>query len=141
MGKKNSSAWLVVLGSTISLIFSNGPVVFFTFAVFLKPVSEQMGWSRGTMSLAVTFALILGGLATPFAGIAVDRWGIRKVTLIFITMLAASFAAISLATAHVWVFIALYAVAGLIAGGQAPLPYAKAISGWFEAWRGLALGI
>lgn len=140
MGKKNSSAWLVVLGSTISLIFSNGPVLFFTFAVFLKPVSEQLEWSRGTMSLAVTFGLILGGLVTPFAGIAVDRWGIRKVTLIFITLFAASFAAISLA-AHVWVFIVLYAVAGLFAGGQAPLPYAKAISGWFEARRGLALGI
>lgn len=141
MGKKNSNAWLVVLGSTISLIFSNGPVLFFTFAVFLKPVSEQLGWSRGTMSLAVTFGLILGGLATPFAGIAVDRWGIRKVTLIFITLFAASFAAISLATAHVSVFIILYAIAGLFAGGQAPLPYAKAICGWFEARRGLALGI
>ena len=78
-GGKNATRWLVVLGSTISLIVSNGPVLFFTFAVFLKPISEQLGWSRGAMSLAVTLGLVLGGIATPIAGILIDRWGIQKV--------------------------------------------------------------
>jgi predicted MFS family arabinose efflux permease len=132
---------LVVLGSTLSLIVSNGPILFFTFAVFLKPISDQLGWSRGEVSLAVTAGLFLGGFATPFAGIAIDRWGIRRVTLVFVTLFAASFAAISLTTANVTVFILLYAICGMFASGQAPLPYAKAISGWFEDRRGLALGI
>lgn len=141
MDAKNTNAWLVVLGSTLSLIVSNGPILFFTFAVFLKPISDQMGWSRGEMSLAVTAGLFLGGFATPFAGIAIDRWGIRKVTLVFVTLFAATFAAISQTTANVTVFILLYALCGIFASGQAPLPYAKAISGWFEYRRGLALGI
>lgn len=140
-GGKNTTGWLVVLGSTISLIVSNGPVLFFTFAVFLKPISEQLGWSRGTMSLAVTIGLVLGGIATPIAGILIDRWGIQKVTLGFITIFAASFSAISLTGTSPLSFIFLYAIAGFFAGGQAPLPYAKAISGWFEERRGLALGI
>jgi predicted MFS family arabinose efflux permease len=138
---KSATRWLVVLGSTISLIVSNGPVLFFTFAVFLKPISEQLGWSRGTMSLAVTLGLVMGGVATPIAGILIDRWGIQKVTLGFITIFAASFAAISLTGASPLSFIVLYSIAGFFAGGQAPLPYAKAISGWFEERRGLALGI
>jgi MFS family permease len=138
---KNTTGWLVVLGSTISLIVSNGPILFFTFAVFLKPISEQLGWLRGTMSLAVTLGLVLGGVATPIAGILIDRWGIQKVTLAFITIFAASFSAISLTGTDPLGFIVLYAIAGFFAGGQAPLPYAKAISGWFEERRGLALGI
>lgn len=140
-GGKNTTGWLVVLGSTISLIVSNGPVLFFTFAVFLKPISEQLGWSRGTMSLAVTLGLVLGGIATPIAGVLIDRWGIQRVTLGFITIFAASFSAISLTGTSPLSFICLYAIAGFFAGGQAPLPYAKAISGWFEERRGLALGI
>jgi predicted MFS family arabinose efflux permease len=139
--RKSATRWLVVLGSTISLIVSNGPVLFFKFAVFLKPISEQLGWSRGTMSLAVTLGLVLGGIATPIAGILIDRWGIQKVTLGFITIFAASFSAISLTGTSPLSFIFLYAIAGFFAGGQAPLPYAKAISGWFEERRGLALGI
>jgi predicted MFS family arabinose efflux permease len=120
---------------------SNGPVILFTFGVFLKPISEEYGWSRGQMSLGVTIALILGGLATPGFGILIDRWSIQRVTLIVITLFAISFGLISLTPPNVAVFIGFYAVSGLLAGGHAPLPYAKSISGWFEHSRGLALGI
>lgn len=140
-GATNRAGWLVVLGSTIALMFSNGPVLLFTFGVFLKPISDEYGWARGTMSLGVSIGLILGGLATPVVGMLIDRWSIRRVTLIIISLFALSFAAISLVPPYVSAFIALYAVAGLIAGGHAPLPYAKSISGWFERSRGLALGI
>jgi MFS family permease len=56
-------------------------------------------------------------------------------------MFALSVAAISLAAANVVGFVALYALAGLLSTGQAPLPYAKAITSRFDAHRGLALGI
>jgi len=140
-GATNRAGWLVVLGSTIALIFGNGAVLLFTFGIFLKPISEQYGWARGTMSLGVTIGLILGGLATPAIGMLVDRWSIQRVTLISISLFALSFAAISLVPPYVSAFIAFYAVSGLVGGGHAPLPYAKSISGWFEHSRGLALGI
>ena len=133
--------WLVVLGSTIALVVSNGPIILFTFGVFLKPVSEELGWSRGTMSLGVSIGLTLAGLATPIVGRMIDRWGIQKVTLVIVTLFATSFAAISLTPNNVAIFVLAYGVAGLFASGQGPLPYAKAICGWFETQRGLALGI
>ena len=120
---------------------SNGPILLFTLGVFLKPVSEQFGWSRASMSLGVTMGLILGGLATPFVGFLIDRWSIQRVTLVIVSLFAASFALIGLTPNNVVIFVALYALAGLLASGQAPLPYAKSISGWFEHNRGLALGI
>ena len=93
------------------------------------------------MSLAVTAGLIVSGLSTPVAGALIDRWGVQRVTLGFITLFAASFALISLAPPSLPAFVALYAISGLFSSGHAPLPYAKAISGWFEHKRGLALGI
>src|ERR1700722_6780315 len=136
-----TQGWLVVAGSTIALIVSNGPILFFTFSVFLKPISEEMGWSRGSMSLGVTTGLTVAGLATPLVGVLIDRWGIQKVTLTSITFFAVSFAAISLSPNNVIIYTLLYALSGFFASGQAPLPYAKAITGWFEDRRGLALGI
>ena len=53
-GATNRAGWLAVLGSTIALMVSNGPVLLFTFGIFLKPISEQYGWARGTMSLGVS---------------------------------------------------------------------------------------
>lgn len=54
MSARRYARWLVVFGSTVALVVSNGPVVLFTFGVFLKPVSEEFGWSRGTMSLGLS---------------------------------------------------------------------------------------
>ena len=132
MGSKHWERWIVLFGATVSLIVSNGPIFLFTFGIFLKPVADEFGWSRGTMTIGLTAGLILGGLATPI---------IKRVTLAAITVFAASFAAISLTPANVFAFVLLYAVAGFFGGAQAPLPYAKVISGWFESRRGLALGI
>ena len=136
-----SSQWPVVIASTIALVVGNGPVLLFTFGVFLKPIAEQMDWPRGTMSLAVAIALTFAGLMTPLVGRFIDRWGVQRVLLFSITVFALSVAAVSLAPANVVGFVALYALAGLLSSGQAPLPYAKAITSHFDAHRGLALGI
>jgi predicted MFS family arabinose efflux permease len=137
----SSSQWPIVIASTVALVVGNGPVLLFTFGVFLKPIAEQMDWSRGTMSLGVAIALTFAGLMTPLVGRFIDRWGVRRVLLFSITVFALSVAAISLAPAKVVGFVALYALSGLLSSGQAPLPYAKAITSRFDAHRGLALGI
>jgi len=135
-----STGWLVVLGSTLALIVGNGSILFFTFGIFLKPITEQMGWHRGTASLGVAIGLTLGGLATPLVGRYIDKWGVQRVTLIAITVFALSVASLSLASSVV-AFVVLYSISGLLSSGQAPLPYAKAITAWFDARRGLALGV
>jgi len=133
--------WWVVVGATLGLIVGNGPIVLFTFGVFLKPIASQFAWNRETVALALTASQTVGAIATPFAGMAVDRWGIRRVTLAFIVVFSLAAAAVSLTPPYPAAFVLLYAVWGLAGSGQAPLPYAKAISVSFEKRRGLALGI
>jgi predicted MFS family arabinose efflux permease len=140
-GNSKRSGWFVVVGSAMALIVGNGPVLLFTFGVFLKPIVQETGWNRGTMSLGIAIGLTVAGLATPIVGRLIDRWGVQRVTLIAITLFAASVAAISLTRASIVVFILLYGISGLLSSAHAPLPYAKAISSWFDARRGLALGI
>ena len=62
-------------------------------------------------------------------------------TLPLIVLFALSMASIAFTPASPIVFVLLYAIAGTFGAGQAPLPYAKAISSWFDQRRGLALGI
>lgn len=132
--------WWVVFGGVAGLIVCNGPVLAFTFGVFLKPIMADMGWQRGTASLALSVGELLGAFAVPIYGRMMDRWTIRKVALPGIVAFAA-FLCLMGATPHSLViftiFFALTSIAGSI---QTPLGYTKAISAWFDRRRGLALG-
>jgi MFS family permease len=119
----------------------NGHIVFFTFGLFLKPVTSEFHWDRATFSMSLLVGHTLAALAFPFIGRSIDRYGVRPVTLIFITLFALSTAAISLTPPSPAVFIALSGLCGLVSAGQAPPSYAKAISAWFDARRGVALGV
>ena len=50
-----------------------------TFGVFVIPLSEEFGWTRGTISLAAGLGALVGGLTQPFMGNLFDRLGARKV--------------------------------------------------------------
>ena len=69
--------WWVVVGSTVALVVCNGPIGLFTFGLFLKPISEEFGWQRGTMSIASSMASLMIAVTVPLTGMLVDRWGVR----------------------------------------------------------------
>jgi MFS family permease len=125
----------------IGLLVGNGPIMQFTFGVLLPPIAREFGWARGTVSSAIVVGLWMTGIATPLVGRLVDRYGIRAVALPAIALFSAATASVALVPASPVAFTALYALMGLAAAGQTPLIYAKAISGRFDADRGLALGI
>lgn len=133
--------WWVVVGSVFGLLVGNGPIMQFTFGIFLLPVTKEFGWSRSTTSMALVIGLAMTGICVPLAGRLIDRFGIRAVTLPSIMLFALCLAALSVFATTPEMFVAIYALMGIAAAGQTPLPYAKAISSWFDDKRGLALGI
>ncbi|MES2258230.1 MAG: MFS transporter [Pseudomonadota bacterium] len=133
--------WWVVIGSVFGLLVGNGPIMQFTFGIFLLPITKEFGWSRSATSLALVTGLTMTAICVPIAGRLIDRYGIRAVTLPSIVLFALCLASVSLFASTPESFVAIYALMGMAAAGQTPLPYAKAISSWFDDRRGLALGI
>ena len=123
-------------GRDAGVTVANGPVVFFTFGLFLGPITAEFGWNRATFSSSLLVGHTLAAFAYPFMGRAIDRHGIRRVTLTFIPLFALSTAALSLTPSSRFVFITLAGICGLISTGQAPPAYAKAVSAWFDERRG-----
>ena len=132
--------WWIVVGSVLGLFVGNGPIMQFTFGVFLKPLAAEFGSDRGTMTLAILVGLCFTGISTPVFGRLIDRYGIRPVALPAITITAFCVAALGLAKNEIQ-FIIIYGLLGIAAAGQAPLVYARAVSLVFDKQRGLALGI
>lgn len=133
--------WWVVVGSVFGLFVGNGPIMQFTFGVFLLPVTKEFGWARSTTSFALVLGLAMTALFVPVAGRLIDRFGIRAVTLPAIVLFSAALASLGLFADTPGKFMTIYALMGVAAAGQTPLPYAKAISAWFDDKRGLALGV
>lgn len=133
--------WLIVAGSLLGLIVANGPVTLFTYGLLLQPVTQEFGWQTANFGFAILLAHVSAAATTPFVGHLVDRYGIRRVCLPFITLFAISFAAIGLTPASPVVFILLYMLTGVFSAGQTVMPYAKAVSAAFDMRRGLALGL
>lgn len=139
--KPFSNPWWVVAGSLLGLTVGNGPVMQFTFGVFVKPLSEAMQTDRGTISGALLAGLVATGIATPLIGRLIDKHGTRRVAMPAIALFALGMAAIGLFANSPAALILMYALCGIVAAGQTPLPYSKAIAAVFDERRGLALGI
>src|ERR1700747_382960 len=69
----------VVIGAGLNLFLGTGQVLLFSFGVFVKPIVESTGWSRADVSAAVLWGQLLVALASPLTGLAVDRFGARRV--------------------------------------------------------------
>lgn len=138
---KFRNPWWIVVGSVLGLMVGNGPVMQFTFGVFVKPLSEDLQADRASVSAALMAGLVATGIATLFAGRAIDRFGIRAVALPAIALFSLGMAAIGLLADSAWSLALLYAAAGIVAAGQTPLAYSKAVSQAFDRQRGLALGV
>jgi len=142
LGREHVNAgWLVVLGSTLALIVGNGPIILFSFGVLLQPISAEFGWQRSVLATALVVSHISGAVMMPFVGSLVDRFGVKRVTLPAITLFALATACAGLLGASPMAFVLLYAFLGLVGSGHSTLTYGRAVSTWFDARQGLALGI
>ena len=118
-----------------------GPIISFTFGVFLKSLSQEFGWSRAQISLAFSLSVLVGSGILPLIGNLVDRFGARKVIVPSVLFFGLGVMSFSLLSASLWHFYASYLFLGIVGGGTTPLPYASVISHWFDKRRGLALGL
>jgi len=140
-GAAFENRWWIVFGATLSMFVAQGPVLLYTLGLFIKPLHQEFGWDRASISAAGGVAAIFSAITVPFVGSLIDRWGVRTVLLPIVVLCASSVALIALTPKSVVVFMLLFAITGVLGSGQGPLGYAKCVSAWFDDRRGLALGI
>ena len=48
-----------------------------TYVVFLRPLEQDLGWSRSEMTSVYSIYLLVNGLSSPIVGMLFDRFGPR----------------------------------------------------------------
>lgn len=133
--------WRIVLASAFGAGTGAIPIAFYSFGALIDPLSKAFGWSRADITAAPLFLTVGGLLAGVLAGAAADRFGARPVVLISQVALVIGFAAFALMPPSLPAFYLGYAMLAILGAGTMTMTWSRAVTGWFVAGRGLALGL
>ena len=112
-----------------------------TLSIFLKPITEELGVSRGAFSLIRTFEIGVAAMIVPLLGPWIDRHGGRGVLVLGVLMEGAGLMLSSLVQSF-WQFVLVRC--SLVIAGEAllgSLVINVTIAQWFVRKRGRAMGI
>jgi sugar phosphate permease len=139
LSKRLYYGWIVVGVVFVALLVSAG--VRAAPTVLVNPLETELGWSRATISFAVSIGLLLYGLSGPVAGWLMDSFGPKRLTLAGLAIIGASTLA-GAAITELWQLNLFWGVlSGIGTGIVAPVLGATVANRWFVERRGLVLGI
>ncbi len=105
-------------------------------AIFFKPILDEFGWDRPTLSLASSVAALVFAVVAPFMGRFIDRFGGRA--MLFIATAAQILSSLVIGLASNLAFVYLGRILGIIGYLH---PATVLVNRWFVKKRGWALGI
>jgi MFS family permease len=132
-------AWWVAAVTFLALV---GAAAFRAVpGVLIDPLRAEFGWSVSTISAAVAVNMALYGLTAPFAAALMERFGIRRVVMCALLVVALG-SGLTVFMTTSWQLILLWGVLVGLGTGSMALSLVATVTGrWFVARRGLVSGI
>ncbi|ARN73382.1 MFS transporter [Oceanicoccus sagamiensis] len=131
--------WLMAVLAALTLLVSNG-MTLTGLSVFDESLLAEFGWSRGELKLRDLITLLMTGILAPFAGILIDRYGVRicfmagwLVLIIAFWMYGNISSLMDMYLIHI-----MFAIVLVFCGLN---PGVILVSQWFTEKRGAAIGI
>jgi MFS family permease len=141
VSRETGRGWWVVLSAMIGVAVGLSPIPFYTIGMFAPELSRAFGWSFAALmgSIAVQSGVVM--LASPLAGLAIDRYGARPVAIFSLFLFGLCFMSLSISTGSLVLFYAQWVVMSVVGAGTLSATWTRVVNGWFDRNRGFALGI
>ena len=130
--------WIVLIGTAI--LFVSSGIGFYGHGVILDPLRTLHGWSKGTISSAVTLYFFTAGIMGLIIGRKIDRYGPKWFLLIGAIIIGTGFLVLSLIDS-VWQLYVIYFIMALGFSCTALIPVNTLITNWFIRKRGFAMSL
>lgn len=138
-GRRLHYAWFVAAITFVTLLTVAG--IRSTPGVLIVPLEHEFGWSRATISIAISVNLLLYGLMGPFAAAFFDKIGVRRTMAIALTLLTVGVSATTLMT-RPWHMVLIWGVlVGCGAGMLTNSLSATVTARWFRKGQGTVMGV
>jgi MFS family permease len=109
-------------------------------SVFVDPMLNELGLDRSVIAAAYLAGTLMGALAMPWTGRAIDRLGTRRVMVPVVMVFGAALAGFSLVQ-DIWGVTLGFLAVRMLGQGALTLIATTAVAVWFDRRRGAALGI
>jgi MFS family permease len=137
--RKPHRAWIVAGVAFVTLIGAAGFRA--VPSVLIDPLHFEFGWSRATISSAVSINLVLFGLFSPFAAALMDRVGMRRVVVCALILVSAG-SGLTVFMTQSWQLLLCWGVLVGLGTGSMAMTFVAVVTGrWFVKRRGLVSGI
>lgn len=138
--KRPFYGWNIVAGSFLILAMPFA-VIFLSHSIFLRPVTEALGFSATQFSLVFTIVAVSTAAVSPFMGKIIRKYDIKYVMALCGAIVSISFGVLGIAK-QLWQFYLLSVVIGVFATGITQIPISYIITNWFPSEKkGVATGI
>jgi MFS family permease len=134
-------AWGVLLGASLCMFCGTPAVVYYTFGVFLPEIIAATHWSGAAVAAAIGPGTLIAAVAAPVIGRMSDKFGVRVVAMLGGPALAIGLSSLGLFPQSARGFQGWTMLMWLLAFSGSPVPYAQALTGWFDRRRGMAISI
>src|SRR6267143_6049175 len=132
-------AWIVAGVTFFILLITAG--IRATPSILMFPLQHEFGWTTAAISGAIAVNIALFGIICPFAASFMARYGVRKIVLLALAILACGVAGSSLMHRR-WELVLFWGIlVGSGTGVTALVLAAVVVNRWFEERRGLVLGV
>ncbi len=130
--------WVMVLVTACTLAIYG--LTFYSFGVFLMPLTTEFNWDRGALSVAVSINMLVAGGLGPIAGKLSDKYGPR--ILVTLNGLLAGIAFLLLSQiSSLWQVYLIWGLLVAVASSCCWTPIVSATPRWFVKKRGIAIGL
>lgn len=132
-------AWIVAAVSFIAILGAAGFRA--VPSVMMDPLHTEFGWSHATIGAAMSINMVLFGVTAPFAAALMDRFGVRPILALAVTLIAAGTGLGVFMTAS-WQLLLLWGVLVGLGTGSISMGFVATVSTrWFVHRRGLVTGV
>jgi MFS family permease len=131
--------WWIVLAGTAILFVSSG-IGFYCHGVILDPLRSEHGWSKATISTAITLYFLATGIFGMLIGRLIDRYGPKWFLVIGSLIIGSGFVFLSLINAT-WQLYAIYLFMSIGFSCTSLVPVNTLITNWFIRKRGFAMSL
>ena len=131
--------WSILFAAGSSMVVRNAAASL-TLAVFIFPMSEDLGWSRTLIAGAASFGALVAMVASPITGWALDRYGARVILTVSIIALGISTMSLAWVTAPIAFYLA-YGTGRVLFASPLNIGCSVVVSRWFVKKRGKATGM
>ena len=132
--------WVILAAASVPSFGARPVMAVATLSVFVVPMTETFGWTRGQFSGAVSLGALFGLLVSPMAGRLIDRYGSGVLLSASSAMVGLCAIGLSL-TSPIWSFYLLYVPGRAVFSSPLELGTSTAVSNWFIRRRPMALAL